>query len=257
MRSFNLGHRESVSYPMTTLPTIPTLMVSPRVGKSHGVERPSDAQVLEECIEVKKVTDEVKKGKWPGWYMQKYFGRSDMSAIMAKYTGCDEATVMKAVQWIGMDHPFDLWNKVVVPYCRDNGIKTKASTYGVPFTQGVLMTARCHAAIAKALDAAFDVKYFYGICRPSEVYDPSISIIPTPNHPSYCAGHGAFGSASFACFEHFFNANTEQMNEMRYATLQFAQWRTLAGVHTFSDNDVGWKLGYRIASELLLANHLD
>lgn len=251
MRSFNLGHSEALPQRLTADDVAKlgkTLMVSPRVGVTHGTTRPTDAEIKAGCEEVKRVTDDVKRGIYPGWFFKDHMDLYGVHPILTKYLGVTEVNFMAGVRFVANDHPFDFWQKVVETYAKDNKIPFSSQPGpGVPFLHSVNVRQQAHAIIYEGLNKAFDVKYFHMVCRPSEYFNESILLKPyeCPSHPSFCAGHGAFFGSSVKAFRQLYSPTPMQLDDMKIAAEQIAHYRTLMGIHTYLDNKVGFDLGMR------------
>ena len=66
-----------------------------------------------------------------------------------------------------------------------------------------------------------------------------------PPHPSYVAGHGAFAGAVYAllCLKYGLHENKRVHEEVGQTLLSFAHCRSVAGVHYFQDNAIGFQVG--------------
>lgn len=99
-------------------------------------------------------------------------------------------------------------------------------------------------AIADAVIVVFHNKYTYWMRRPFMV-DPSIqTIMPTPNHPSYPAGHGTIsGAAATVLSEHF----PEEKQDILKKAFEANNSRLWGGIHFPQDNEQGFLLGQKLA----------
>ena len=249
MKRFNLGHSKPLTYPMTQeqLDNLgETMLVSPRVGNSHGYERVSDELYKEQVKELPVIRKMVESGKFPTEYLKIYTGSGEVSDVLTSTLGHGLKDPRKASDTVKMDHPFDIWDLVIEPWAKANNIpkRNQPTHQGVPFVEGVLDRAFAHSLIAKALNRAFDVKNAFGTCRPEEYFDSSITRYKTPNHPEEPAGHGAFAGAGAKAFEIIYNPTPEQLNEVITATKQFAMFRSFSAMHVPSSNLLGWQIGF-------------
>lgn len=249
MRTFNLGHRFPLSWPMSQqqLSSLDeTLLVSPRTGNAHGYQPPTEEVYRHEVEQLRQLRQEVELYRWSDWWWEEHLGRTDLSPILAKQLGLRKNQPGQCADTVRMDHPFDIFDIVVEPYIREQGIKPKtpATHPGVPFVESVLLRAQVHSFIASGLNKSFDVKYAFGVCRPIEFYDPSLQRFETPNHPECPAGHGAFSGACAKAFENLWDATPEQIEEVIFATKQFAMFRSLSAMHIPYSNLLGWQIGY-------------
>ncbi|MGH2374189.1 MAG: phosphatase PAP2 family protein, partial [bacterium] len=102
--------------------------------------------------------------------------------------------------------------------------------------------------IADAVIAVFDSKYTYWVKRPF-MMDRSIrTVMPTPNHPSYPAGHSTLSAAAATILSHYFPEATDTWQALaREAGLS----RVWGGIHFPMDNEQGLILGDRVAREAI------
>jgi hypothetical protein len=226
----------------------PTRLVSPRPGNHHGIALPHHDVFVSQLEEVKEVTAMTRKGQWATKFFEKYIGADGAkpSPILMKYIGISENSPMKFVNWLATDHPMDYYDKCVEPWARAQKIKLKHQGPGMPFLDTVGCRAQAHAMIHKALDAAFDVKYYYGKLRPCELYDTSICILDTPNHPTFVGGHATFGQATAIAFSKLWDATPEQVRMVEVGGRQIGHGRTLGGVHFAADNESGFDVAIKI-----------
>jgi len=251
IRQFNLGHSGQLAWPMdqNELDNLAyTLLVSPRVGNAHGYSPPDLETYEEQVVDVKNLRTEIEADRWPSEFLIKYLGNDDLSPILAKYLLLSKKTPKKCADVVRMDHPFDIWDKVIEKYIADEAIAPLAAHahQGDPFVEKVLLRANAHVLIANALDKAFDVKYYFGTCRPIEYYDPSIQRFATPNHPESPAGHGAFSGGATNAFETYMDATQPQKDAVTFATKQFAMFRSFSAMHIPYSNLLGWTIGYEV-----------
>lgn len=246
MRSFNLGHSQVLKYPLTEESVSKlgaTRLVSPRPGNSHGYECPADSVFIEEIEEVKQVVALIRAGSWPSEFMKKHTGQAAMSQLLVKYLKLSEADPMRLIRWLAVDHPFDFWDDVVERYAIDNKIPMVHGGPGINFINRVRTRALAHEHIYGALNRTFDVKYQYGKCRPCEMFDNTVEVIDTPNHPTMPGGHATFFAASVGAFRMLYRPTPEQVSAVEIAGMQAGQGRTLCGIHFPTDNHVGWQIG--------------
>lgn len=102
--------------------------------------------------------------------------------------------------------------------------------------------------IADAVIAVFDSKYTYWRLRPFMRDKSIVTIMPTPNHPSYPAGHGTISGAALTVLTHFF---PEDMASLQARAQEAADCRFWGGIHFDLDNQVGLTLGGNVANYAL------
>jgi len=222
-------------------------IVSPRVGKHHGIVMPAalcnDASRKEALAEVMAVREQVKAGEFPRAFMEKYYPDDwgtfpkEIPALLAREgLSFDDPEGLADV--VHMDNPVDLGAAMlgwVLGKINDNQWDSFPFLDLVPGAMAG-MARDVHSALVKA----FDVKYYYGIARPEEVGDgPGMTHYDegSPAHPSFPAGHGA---AAFASAVYFLrevptlsDADKKALFDAAYI---WAMARTFAGVHYAVDN---------------------
>lgn len=139
----------------------------------------------------------------------------------------------------GTKTPPGIWLEIADNYMQEKGMT---------FQKALQARASLTMALADGVIAVFDSKYTYWTRRPF-MEDPSlITIMPTPNHPSYPAGHSVLSMAAGKILSYYFPENE-------------AQWLTLAeeggtsrvwgGIHYPMDHEAGKSLGEKVAAETL------
>ncbi|MEK7571224.1 MAG: vanadium-dependent haloperoxidase [Patescibacteria group bacterium] len=98
-------------------------------------------------------------------------------------------------------------------------------------------------AMADSLIGCFDSKYTYQVKRPFMI-DPAIkTIMPTPNHPSYPAGHSCVSSAAATVLD---SQLPENITEWDRLAKEAGDSRVLGGIHYPADNEQGTLLGKQV-----------
>jgi membrane-associated phospholipid phosphatase len=96
--------------------------------------------------------------------------------------------------------------------------------------------------------ACWDAKYAYWAIRPFQL-DPDLkTLFPTPNHPSYPAGHGAVSGATTAILGYLFPSDASHFKAMGEEAGESRIW---AGIHYRSDVEVGLALGRAVAQKVI------
>jgi len=206
-----------------------------------------------ELYEVLRVRDDVVKGIWPTWFLHDH----DIQGTPAEpFLGFNPFIVVdvempeSAANIVHMDNPSDL-GKLLRAWLLSNGGEHPAvdNTGNGIFLD---LIPKCDAKLAKAVSEALweaaQTKQFFGRARPEEIVGYNCTHYPEgcPKHPAYPAGHGAAAGATFAVIESEFNLEkgTELWQTCLTASLQFAYFRTFAGVHFADDNGIGFLIGY-------------
>jgi membrane-associated phospholipid phosphatase len=112
----------------------------------------------------------------------------------------------------------------------------------------VLIRSVLAMGMADSVIAVFNSKYTYWVKRPF-MLDPSIyTVMPTPNHPSYPAGHSTISSAAATILEYYFPENrahwTRKMEEA-------SMGRVWGGIHFTIDAQQGLILGHKVGEKAI------
>lgn len=103
-------------------------------------------------------------------------------------------------------------------------------------------------AIADSLIGCFDSKYTYQVKRPFMV-DPTIkTVMPTPNHPSYPAGHACVSNAAATILSAQLSENAQEWQRL---AKEASDSRTWGGIHYPADNEQGTLLGKRVGEYII------
>jgi hypothetical protein len=98
-------------------------------------------------------------------------------------------------------------------------------------------------AMMDASIGCFDSKYTYWSKRPFMLDKEVQTIMPTPNHPSYPAGHACVSGAAESVLSYFFPQND---SEWKSKAEEATSSRTWGGIHFPIDNQVGRELGQQV-----------
>ncbi len=107
---------------------------------------------------------------------------------------------------------------------------------------------RAHSLLALTIAdvniAVFDSKYTYWVKRPFMLIPNFTTIMPTPNHPSYPAGHSGLSAAASVILSHYFPEAKEQWKKRGDEGGLSRVW---GGIHFPMDNEASRVLGEQIA----------
>lgn len=113
----------------------------------------------------------------------------------------------------------------------------------VPLSKVLQVRAILAMSVTDACIVVFNSKYTYWIKRPN-MHDLSIiTIMPTPNHPSYPAGHSTISGAAEAVLEYYFPENKVAWQKAAYEAANSRVW---GGIHFTVDSEVGLALGQKV-----------
>lgn len=103
-------------------------------------------------------------------------------------------------------------------------------------------------AIVDTVTAVFDSKYTYWVRRPFMMDKSIITIMPTPNHPSYPAGHSGVSAAAAVVLSHYLPENSSFWQER---SEEGGMSRVWGGIHYPMDHKASKALGEAVAGEAL------
>ncbi len=198
---------------------------------------------------------DVASGKWPTAFFESIDLDPTPPKMFARYgvTEDDPKAASRLVDH-AMDHPFDLHRTFVAEWGQPKLKRSQADdspqSHGVDFLGWREFDAIVADNIHKALVEAFQVKYFHAYPRPEQLFESGrlVAEYGCPPHPSYVAGHGAIAGATVQTWVDHVELTPAQIAEAEHAGRQYAQYRTLAGVHWAPDNTQGYNLGVAVAN---------
>ncbi len=122
-------------------------------------------------------------------------------------------------------------------------------SHDMPLYKILLVRAVLAMSMADAVIAVFNSKYTYWMKRPF-MLDPSIvTIMPTPNHPSYPAGHSTISAAAATVLTYYFPENDKEWQQKAYEASFGRVW---GGIHFTIDADQGKMLGKRVGEAAII-----
>lgn len=130
--------------------------------------------------------------------------------------------------------PPAIWNALLLERLESTGTNPVASARAL---------AWLHATMADAFISCWAAKYTYWVARPFQRAPGLVTVIPTPNFPSYTSGHSTISAAAAEVMGELYPS------ERGYFVAQAeeaALSRFLGGIHFQHDNDEGLKVGRRI-----------
>ncbi len=140
----------------------------------------------------------------------------------------------------GTKTPPGIWIEVADTYMRGHSVTVR---------DVLTVRAALAMALADANIAVFDSKYTYWVKRPIMLDRSIVTIMPTPSHPSYPAGHSTLSAAAAIVLSHFFPS--EQSRWMALAQ-EAGHSRVWGGIHYPMDDTQGFLLGEKVARAALL-----
>lgn len=253
---FNKGCESPLEFPLTSIPVNAgsSGLVSPKIGFQHGIECPIDGSNIEEYFwEVQEVRNLVNNDEFPHDFMRKYYPPSwgEYREVMPQPLVAERLNLSRprgCANVVHMDSPVDV-GLAGLGWILGKADQKIHSTGHVDFLDAVPNVVRNMASgVRTSLHQAFEVKYFFGLARPEEVYealghkDPEdLTAYPEgcPAHCSFPAGHGAAAGGGLKAVIDSFHVSPDQLQELRDTAYFWAQFRSLAGVHYGPDNIAG------------------
>jgi membrane-associated phospholipid phosphatase len=129
---------------------------------------------------------------------------------------------------------------------------TERHVWSAPRTERA--TAILFTAMYDALLGTWYDKYHFLRPRPAHLEPTLPTVILTPKHPSYPAGHGTFTAAGVSVLRAFF---PEDDSEYGGLVEEVNNARVWGGIHFRNDMTAGNEIGDRVAAAVLSAIHLD
>jgi hypothetical protein len=256
MNNFKKGaDGNAITYPMTQ-EQIDNLtkcrLVNPKVGEAHGI-KPFDYEKLDEYLnEVIEARLLVSKGLFPYDLFVKHYPfegecPNELPEPLVRY-GLSVGDPKGLALSVHMDNPIDA-PKACLDWLLSIGAKPAVQTPYANFLGKVPdNTENIADGAKKGLHDCFEVKWFYGVPRPEEVFDEKTGIHGAlltayaegcPCHPSYPAGHGAAVAGGVRRLIDSFDLAKDQIKVLLDTCYFWAMFRTLAGVHYSMDNVAG------------------
>lgn len=153
--------------------------------------------------------------------------------VMSKTTPVEK---QKIIYWAGMlPKGSGDFKDIANEYMKENN---------VPLKKQLEVRSTLASAESDAMVAVFSCKYKYLIKRPDMLDDTLKTIIDTPNHPSYPAGHSVVSRTSAKVLNYYFPENKDQWDFM---CEECGLSRIWAGVHFPLDHLGGLELGTKVA----------
>lgn len=235
-------------------------LVNPKVGNNHGYKIPDDFDIVASTNEIVQVRLEVEKGQFPQWFMDKYypfkaeFGSYEFPEEIASIEGLAKDNPQGLANVVHMDSPTDMPKAALKwlthpDYGQNQNVKNWKDSY-INFLETIPdVEEQVTDGVKRSLIKAFEMKYFFGLARPEEVWsdlnglDGKLLTAYTegcPNHPSFPAGHASAAAGGLVyLIREFPNLTDYQLKRVLDMGYSWAMFRSLAGVHHAIDNIAG------------------
>lgn len=158
---------------------------------------------------------------------------------LANATNEEKAIVVKWAGGPGTRTPPGIWLTLADDYMKANN---------TPFDTRLEVQALLAMSMADAVIGVFDSKYTHQYKRPNMLDTSIVTIMPTPNHPSYPAGHATISWAAAVALSNYLPENKQEWERLAD---EASNSRTIGGIHFPADNEAGQALGVDIGNEAI------
>lgn len=261
MNNFQKGSGDNtIIYPMIEMPKNPCRLVNPKIGKSHGFKIPDNFNLKDSTNEILRVRLEVEKNIFPMEFMQKHypfknsFGAYVFPMEIAMIEGLTDSTPKECAKIVHMDSPSDMPRTALKwlthpDYGQNQNVKDWTKNH-INFLETIpYVEEQISDGVKKALNKAFEMKYYFGLVRPEEYFSLQTSVeghLMTayeegcPNHPAFPAGHASAAAGGLTWLIREFPKLTDiQLKTIIDWGYSWAMFRSFAGVHHAIDNISG------------------
>lgn len=153
-----------------------------------------------------------------------------------------EKQKLSIVYWAGGPGtitPLGIW----LQYANGYMIAQQVSLKKMLLVRSVLTMGMADAGIA-----CYNTKYTYWASRPFMLDKAIVSIMPTPNHPSYPSGHATFSGAAETILTYYFPENKAQWVSLANEASDTRIW---SGIHFPIDASAGMDLGIKVGDAVI------
>lgn len=159
---------------------------------------------------------------------------SQVKTALANITSEQRKAVVFWAGGPGTKTPSGIWLDIAGEYM----LKKTVSVATYLDTQALLSMA-----MTDSLIGCFDSKYTYQVKRPYMV-DPTIkTVMPTPNHPSYPAGHSCVSNSASTVLSSVLSDNSIEWQRLAKEASSSRIW---GGIHYPADDEQGTNLGQQV-----------
>ncbi|MBC2580235.1 vanadium-dependent haloperoxidase [Clostridium sp. DJ247] len=116
-------------------------------------------------------------------------------------------------------------------------------TYNVNAGRAARILANVHGALNDTLIVTWYFKFLWDIARPNQLNQNLATLICTPKHPTYPAGHATVAGCAEEILSYYFKGERDRLKELAE---ECAISRVFAGVHFPVDCSEGLKIGRQI-----------
>jgi hypothetical protein len=140
------------------------------------------------------------------------------------------------------------WADLPPPTIWNGFLNDRIEATGADLVSSARAHAYLNAAMADAFICCWETKYRWWTARPHQRIPGLVTVIPTPNFPSYTSGHSTISAAAAMVLGEVFPS------ERDYFTAQAdeaAASRLYGGIHFRHDNEQGSEVGRRIGERVV------
>ena len=121
-------------------------------------------------------------------------------------------------------------------------------TYGVSACRAARILYVLNGALNDTCNVTWYLKYKFDVLRPNQYSQHFKTLLCTPRHPSYPAGHSAMAGCMCEILAYYFPAEREKLE---FLAEECSISRIYAGVHYSADCDEGVALGKSVARAII------
>lgn len=121
-------------------------------------------------------------------------------------------------------------------------------TYALSPPRAARVLAAVNGAFNDVAAVTWYLKYHYDVARPNQMDQTLATVVCTPYHPSYPAGHGVMAGTMETVLSYFFPGETQELQRL---ALDCAVSRVYAGVHYPADVQEGLRLGHYLGGVIV------
>ena len=173
----------------------------------------------------------------------------DLADVQAVVDASHDLTPDKVAvvhKWADLPPP-TIWNNMLGEWVEREGLRGFAAARAYVYL---------NIAIYDAFVSTWFSKYTYWTARPFQRVPGLVTVIPTPNFPSYISGHSTVSAAASRVMGQLFPADRDYFSAQAQEAALSRMW---AGIHFPHDNQrglwVGTEVGGRVVDDMLAVPH--
>jgi hypothetical protein len=163
---------------------------------------------------------------------------ADVAAVVAAAAARTPEQVAIVHKWADVS-PAAIWNGLLNERIVARGLSPRDASRAHAFL---------NMALADAFVTSWATKYRYWMARPIHRIPGLVTVVPTPNFPTYTSGHSTISAAAAAVLGEVF---PDEALHFRAQAEEAALSRLWAGIHFPHDNDQGLAVGTRLGARVV------